>query len=263
MFIDGPTRVSESKILKPSRAISLLLLNCRPSGAAIFRQGVSGKIALFELALFLQALFLRSRLGTRIGAILAGPLEFLPCSDTLRLELLHEVPQCRPDHLMGEARIPGDRYTKGEMLVEAEIARQPPLHERKRTSDNGAGAAALVLRMGRFELDPVDPGLALVGPQASQAIDQPTARGIAGVALGHHDKVGIELVLHGDGGAITGDRLLDRYDLDPGTLGLALSFDRLVVDAHPGDAGADALAHHAPHRHDPAVTGVAVHDHPE
>jgi hypothetical protein len=49
----------------------------------------------------------------------------------------------------------------------------------------------------------------------------------------------------------------------PRALGPPLAFDRLVVDAHPGDAGADALAHHPPHRHDPAVTGVAVHDHRE
>src|SRR6266404_9291392 len=116
MFIDGPTCVSESKILKPPRAISVppvnswisvvrpsrrrlrrllrvrsssschqgawlilrrprsgrlegrtaptrrqypLLLDCfaKLLGAAIFRQGVGGKIALFELALLLQPLF--------------------------------------------------------------------------------------------------------------------------------------------------------------------------------------------------------------
>jgi len=149
------------------------------------------------------------------------------------------------------------------MLVEAEIARQPPLHERERTADDGAGAPDLVLRMRRFELHPVDPRLALIGAQTPQAIDQPAARGIAGIALGHDDKVGIELVLHVDRGAVASDRLFDRHDLDPGALGPALAFDWLVVDAHAGDAGADAFAHHPSHRHDPAVTGVTIHDHRE
>ena len=59
-----------------------------------------------------------------------------------------------------------------------------------------------------------------------------------------------------------GDRVFERHHLDPGILGLALAFDRLVVDAHPGDAAADAFPDHAAHRHaDPAMPGVAVHDH--
>src|SRR6266446_762721 len=168
MFIDGPTCVSGSKILKPPRAIFVPPPERDPSGAAILRQGVGGKIALFELALLLQAFLLRSRLGTRIGTILARPLELLPRGDAVRLKLLHEIPQCRPNHLMGEARIPGDRHTEGEMLVEAEIARQPALHERERAGDDGAGAPDFVLRMRRFELHPVDPGLALIGAQAPQ-----------------------------------------------------------------------------------------------
>jgi hypothetical protein len=46
-----------------------------------------------------------------------------------------------------------------------------------------------------------------------------------------------------------------------GALRLALAFYRLVVDAYSGNAGADAFPHHAAHSHDPAVTGVAIHDH--
>src|SRR5262249_47273385 len=87
--------------------------------------------------------------------------------------------------------------------------------------------------------------------------------GVAGVTLRHHNEVGIELVLHVDCGAIASDRLFERYHFDPGTLGPPLTLDRLVVYAHPGNAGADALAHHPPHRPDPAVTGIAVHDHRE
>jgi hypothetical protein len=37
----------------------------------------------------------------------------------------------------------------------------------------------------------------------------------------------------------------------------------LVVDAHRGDAGTDAFTHHAPDRHDSAMTGAAVDDHRE
>src|SRR5262249_19951740 len=73
-------------------------------------------------------------------------------------------------------------------------------------------------------------------------------------------KVRIELVLHIDRSAVARDCLFERHDLDTRTLGPPLAFDRLVVDAHPGDAGADAFAHHAPYRHDSAMTGVAVHD---
>src|SRR5207248_10782930 len=81
-----------------------------------------------------------------------------------------------------------------------------------------------------------------------------------GIALRHDHEIGVELVLHIHGGAVAGYRLLDRHHLDPGALGLALALDRLVVDAHAGDAAADALAHHAAHRHDAAMAGVAVHD---
>src|SRR6202007_2638254 len=111
-----------------------------------------------------------------------------------------------------------------------------------------------------FDLHQVAPCLAFVGAQTPEAIDQPAARGIAGIALGHHDKVGIELVLHVDRGAITRDRLLKRHDLDPGALVPPFAFDRLIVDPHAGDAGSDAFADHPPDRHDPTVTGVAIHD---
>src|SRR5437899_5470217 len=76
MFIEGPTCVSESNILKPSRGISVSPPDHRPSGAAIFRQNLGGKVAFFELALFVQALFIRSRLGTRIRPSLACPARF-------------------------------------------------------------------------------------------------------------------------------------------------------------------------------------------
>src|SRR6516162_7121329 len=165
----------------------------------VLRQSRGGEIPLLELALLFETLLIGSRLGARVGAILARPLEFLPGSDAVRLKLLHEIPQRRPNHLMGEARIPSDRDAEGEMLVEAELARQAALHERKRALDDRPSAPDLVLRMRRFELHPVDPRLALVGAQPPQAIDQPAARGVAGIALGHHDKVGIELVLHVDG----------------------------------------------------------------
>src|SRR5439155_25341861 len=76
----------------------------------------------------------------------------------------------------------------------------------------------------------------------------------------HHAEIGVELVLHVDRGAIAGDREVERHDFDAGALGRALAFDRLVVDAHAGDTAADAFAHHAAHRHDAAMPGVAVHD---
>ena len=83
---------------------------------------------------------------------------------------------------------------------------------------------------------------------------------VARVALRHDDEGGIELVAHVDRGAIARDGLLERHDLHARRLRAALAFDRLVVDAHAGEPGVDALAHQAPHRHDAAVAGVAVED---
>jgi len=100
----------------------------------------------------------------------------------------------------------------------------------------------------------------MIGGEALQAIFEPAIGGIAGVALRHDDEVGIELVLHIDGGAVAGDRLLQRHHLEAGALGAALALDRLIVDAHAGNPGADAFANHAAHRHDAAMAGVAVHD---
>jgi hypothetical protein len=79
--------------------------------------------------------------------------------------------------------------------------------------------------------------------------------------LRHDDEIGVELVLHVDGSPVAGDSQIERHYFDPGVLSLALALDRLIVDAHPGDAAADTFAHHAAHRHDAAMPGVAIHDH--
>src|SRR5437764_890732 len=69
------------------------------------------------------------------------------------------------------------------------------------------------------------------------------------------------LVLHCNSSPVARNRLVERHDLNARALRLTLALDRLVVDAYPGNTGADALPHHAAHSHDAAVTGVAVHDH--
>src|ERR1700746_1173383 len=96
----------------------------RPSGAAIFGQSFGGKIALFELALLFETLFVRSGVRARVGAVPARLLELLPGSDALLLKLLHEIPHRCPNYLMGKPGIPGDRDAERQMLVEPEIARQ-------------------------------------------------------------------------------------------------------------------------------------------
>src|SRR5438874_13259632 len=107
--------------------------------------------------------------------------------------------------------------------------------------------------MRRFELHPIDPGDLAIGLEPGYRIVEPAIRGIARIALRHHHEIRVELVFHVDGGAVAGDRQVERYDLDPGILGLALALDRLVVDPHPRDAAPDAFLHHAAHRHDPAM----------
>src|SRR5262244_976688 len=88
------------------------------------------EITLLEVTLPLAVLAVRSsaRVGVRAGA--AARHEILPGGDPPPLELLQEVPQRRPRHVMGEGRVPGDGNAEGQVLVEAEIARQLPLHER-------------------------------------------------------------------------------------------------------------------------------------
>src|SRR6185369_177198 len=82
----------------------------------------------------------------------------------------------------------------------------------------------------------------------------------ARVALRHDDEIGIEFVLHVDGGAVARDGLLERHHFDAGALRLPFAFDRLVVDADAGDARVDAVPHEAPHGRDAAVPRVAVDD---
>jgi hypothetical protein len=77
--------------------------------------------------------------------------------------------------------------------------------------------------------------------------------------LRHDDKAGVEFVLHIDRGPVAGDGLVERYDLQPGTLGFAFAFDRLVVDPNAGDPCLDALPDHAADGHDAAMPCIAIH----
>jgi hypothetical protein len=115
--------------------------------------------------------------------------------------------------------------------------------------------------MRRLELHPIGAGFHAIGLQPRDRVLQRAVYSVTGAALRHHHKVRVELVLHVDRRPVARNRLVERHDLDAGALGLALAFDRLVVDADPGNPGSDAFADHAPHRHDAAVPGVAVHDH--
>src|SRR5439155_1076481 len=84
----------------------------------------------------------------------------LPSLNAALLEIAHEVPQRGPDHVVREARIPGDVDAEREMLLEREITRELAAHEGERTLDRGARAADLVLAVGRLELHPVDAAVA-------------------------------------------------------------------------------------------------------
>src|SRR5262249_15059820 len=150
-----------------------------------------------------------------------------------------------------------------EVLVVAQEPRQTAFHEGEWPLHHRACALDLLDRMRRLELHPVDAGLSLVDRHAVEAVLEAAVHRVARVALRHDDEVGIELVLHVDGRAIASNRLGDGDHVDAGSLSRPLAFDRLVIDAHAGDPGTDALAYHAAHRHHAAVAGVAVHHHRE
>src|SRR3954462_7827171 len=111
--------------------------------------------------------------------------------------------------------------------------------------------------MGALEVHPIDARHLLVGLQPLEAVVDATVLGISRIALRHDDEIRVELVLHVDRRAITPDRLVEWNHGDTCALGAALALDGLVVDAHAGNAGTDAFSHHAPHRHDAAVAGIA------
>src|ERR1700674_3522948 len=134
MRASGPTCVSESKILKPSRAIAQLLSSGQRLSAPIARR----RIAFLERLLLRSAFTILRHLGRGIGPIPAALDKGVPSLHAAGLERGHEVPQCRPGDVVGKARIPGDGDAEGQMLVEIEIAAELPLHERKRPRYRGA-----------------------------------------------------------------------------------------------------------------------------
>src|ERR687887_640248 len=101
----------------------------------ILPQHVGREVTFLELALAFGSLAVAAgpRLGIRTR--LAAGHEILPGGEPPRLELLQEVPQGRPGHVVGEGRIPGDGNAQGEVLLGAEIAGQLALHERQRAGD--------------------------------------------------------------------------------------------------------------------------------
>src|SRR6185503_7178224 len=79
-----------------------------PWSTLVFFQRGRREVFLLELALLFAALASRPGLGAGIGPVLAARLEILPGRDAALLEVLHEIPQRRPHHLVSEAGIPGD-----------------------------------------------------------------------------------------------------------------------------------------------------------
>src|SRR5215471_3879181 len=205
------------------------------------------KIALFESPLLYATFAILRHFGHRVGPISAVLDECVPRLHAAGPKRGHKIPQRGPGDVVGETGIPRDRDAERQMLVEIEIAVEPSFHERKGPRYRSTRRSDFVHRMGRLELHPVDPSLLAVSPQPRDRVLQCPVEGIASIALRHHDEIRIKFVLHVDRRAIAGNCLIEWYDLHARALRLALTFDRLVVDAYPGDAGADAPPHHAAH----------------
>src|SRR5271170_7938483 len=135
MRASGPTCVSESKILKPSRAMAHPASNVRRDLSLTIAQR---KIVLLQRLLLCSAFAILRHLGHRIGPIMAALDKGVPGLDAARLERGHEVPQRRPGDVVGKAGIPGDGDAERQMLVEIEIAAKLAFHERKRPGHRGA-----------------------------------------------------------------------------------------------------------------------------
>src|SRR5262249_1008523 len=126
------------------------------------RMSVAAEVALLQRLLPVAAFAVRADAGLGIRSVLPLLLEVLPRRDAALLEVGHEIPQRRPQHMVGEAGEPGDVHAQLPVLVEREIARQLALHERERPFDRRTRLPDLVHRMRRLELHPVDAALLLV-----------------------------------------------------------------------------------------------------
>src|SRR5262249_30049956 len=169
--------------------------------------------------------------------------EIFPCTDTARLEIRHEVPQRRPQDLMREAWEPGNGHAKFQMLFEREVAWKLALHEGKWTRNLCARLFDLLDRVRRLQRHPVDACLVLVGTEPPQAVVKSAIGRIARIALRHDHEIRIELVPHVDGGAVTRNGVVERHDAYARALRAPLAFDRLIIDPHTRDTGADTFAH--------------------
>jgi hypothetical protein len=82
--------------------------------------------------------------------------KILPRGDAARLEVVHEIPERGPQHVMREARKPGDVDAELQMLVQRKVAWQLSLHERERTFYSRTRGLDFLNRVRRLKLNPVD-----------------------------------------------------------------------------------------------------------
>src|SRR4249919_1770650 len=92
------------------------------------RMLVSTGIQLFEFLLHGGAFAVLADGGLGVWLVAMLCLEIVPGSDAARLEIIHEIPERRPQHVVGEAREPSDVDAQLQVLVERKVARQLALH---------------------------------------------------------------------------------------------------------------------------------------
>src|SRR5262245_54501216 len=100
--------------------------------SAVFLQCRAREIQLLQLPLLVEPLAFRPDLRPRVRLRLAALHEVFPRLDAVRVEVMHEIPQRSPRDVVREARIPREVDAEREVLVESEIARELPFHERER-----------------------------------------------------------------------------------------------------------------------------------
>src|ERR1043165_6898230 len=89
------------------------------------------RIEFFKALLHSRPLPVRANARLPIGSFTTARNKVLPGRDSPRMEVIHEIPQRGPQHVVREAGKPGDVDAERHVLVQSQVAWQLSFHERE------------------------------------------------------------------------------------------------------------------------------------